>query len=433
MRKPSTGAKSLYEKYIVSSRLLITNRAYHELRSAITAWTRSGSNGAAQKAEGLLKRMEEMYAAGNANLQPSAQVYTSVITAWAKTDDPGSALRAEILLKLMWAMYKRGNVSAKPNVHAFTSCISAWARSREKDAGPRAEALLDQMIALHEKGNDDVKPNVLTFTSVIHAYARTGLRDATTKAAGIIKKMESMDVAPNLQTYNTLISLYGNSQQPGAGKKAESILTKLEEDSRNGSTDMMPTVVTYTCCINAWAKSTDKGKAERANAILARMKEMYISGLIADKPNEYAFTAVINSCATTFGEHAEKQEAFRIAYDVFKEMSESEDIKPNHVTYSTFLKAISKLVTSGEKKDAITSAAFRLCIRDGQCDANCLFHMKNAASPELASALLGCSDPSEAARLTVDDMPTKWTCNAMKASQGREGQSARYRVGVEYT
>ena len=176
---------------------------------------------------------------------------------------------------------------------------------------------------------------------------------------------------------------------------------------------MRPTVVTYTSCINAWAKSTDYGKAERANSVLVRMKEMYASGVIADKPNEFAFTAVINACATTYGEHAEKQEAFRIAYGIFKEMSQSEDISPNHVTYSTFLRAISKLVPSGEIKDCMASAAFRLCIRDGQCDANCLFHIRNAASPELVSDLLGCSDPSEAARLTVDDMPIKWTCNVI--------------------
>lgn len=83
----------------------------HAFNSAITAWSRSGSKGAAQKAEGLLQRMEELYEAGNTNLQPSSRVYTSVISAWAKSNDPGSALRAEILLKLMWGLYKRGNES----------------------------------------------------------------------------------------------------------------------------------------------------------------------------------------------------------------------------------------------------------------------------------------------------------------------------------
>jgi hypothetical protein len=64
--------------------------------SAITAWGRSGCKGAASRAEGLLKQLEQLYEEGNKSLQPTAQVYTSVISAWAKSDEPGSALRAEV-------------------------------------------------------------------------------------------------------------------------------------------------------------------------------------------------------------------------------------------------------------------------------------------------------------------------------------------------
>lgn len=60
--------------------------------SAITAWSRSGSKGAAQKAEVLLKKMEELHEAGNSNLQPSAQIYTSVISAWVSVSLCNAAL-----------------------------------------------------------------------------------------------------------------------------------------------------------------------------------------------------------------------------------------------------------------------------------------------------------------------------------------------------
>jgi len=303
----------------------------------------------------------------------------------------------------------------KPNVQTFTSVISAWAKSRDNKAGEKAEALIDQMINLYEKGDKDVRPNVLSFTSAIHAYARIGARDGAQRGEDLLKKMKSIGVKPNLQTYNVLISLWGNSQQMGAGKKAESILTKLEDEFRNGNKDMRPTVVSYTSCISAWAKSPDHGKAERASAVLGRMKEMHALGNIADRPNEFSYTAVINACATTYGDQDEKQDAFRIAYSTFKEMSESDDLSPNHVTYSTFFRAISKLMPNGEKKESMVSAAFRLCLRDGQCDSNCLFHMKNAASPELVADLLGCSDPSEAASLTVDELPHEWTRNIKHA------------------
>ena len=219
--------------------------------------------------------------------------------------------------------------------------------------------------------------------------------------------MKSIGVEPNLQTYNNLISLWGNSQQQGAGKKAESILTKMEDECKNGNKEMMPTVVSYTSAINAWAKSADYGKAQKAVELLERMKEMHAAGIIADQPNEFSYTAVINACATTYGEYGEKQEAFRIGYRVFKEMSESE-LSPNSVSYSTFLRAISKLMPDGEKKDSMVSASFRLCIRDGQCDGNCLFHMKNAASPELVAELLSCSTPSEAFAMELDELPFDW-------------------------
>lgn len=120
--------------------------------------------------------------------------------------------------------------------------------------------------------------------------------------------------------------------------------------------------------------------------------------------------------ATTYGDNGEKHEAFRIAYRVFKEMSESDDLSPNNVSYSTFLRAVSKLMPDGEKKESMVSAAFRLCIRDGQCDGNCLFHMKNAASPGLVADLLGCSDISEATALELDDLPFDWKRNVKNNS-----------------
>ncbi|KAL7468481.1 hypothetical protein ACHAXS_008706 [Conticribra weissflogii] len=386
--------------------------------SAIMAFARSGGNGAAKKAEGLLKKMEELYEGGNGELIPNAILYTSVITAWSKSDEPGSALRAEILLKLMWTMFKRGNVAMKPNVISFTAVIHAWARSGESDAGERAEALVDQMIKLYNEGDEDVKPNVMTLTAAVNAYARNHGRDAASKASKLMKKMEAIGVMPNLQTYNSLISAWGNSKQQGAPMMAESILYKLESTYLDGNHDIKPSVISYTSAINAWAKSLERGKAKKAQAILERMKRNFDSGRINVEPNTVTYTSVINACATTYGDKEEKQEALKIAYSTFKEItnSDSEALRPNHITYSTFLKAVSKLMPGGEKKDAIISAAFRLCIRDGQVDDNCLFQLKSSASPELVSDLLGGADPSET---TLQDLPFNWKRNVVCKSISR--------------
>jgi len=376
--------------------------------SAITAWSRSGSSAAGKKADGLLKKMEEL------QIKPSAKVYTSVISAWSKSQEPGAALRAEILLKVMQAFYKKGNDSMKPNCFTFTAVITSWARSGEKDAGERAEKLLDSMIKLYEDGQDvHVKPNVFTLTAVVDAYARAGGRDAATKASEVVRKVEPL-IKPSYATYNCLMKAWSNSQQQGAARMAESILRKLEDEYQRGNKNMRPTLITYSSCINAWAKSTDQGKAKRAQAVLMRMKQMYEAGVIDAMPNTVAYTAVINSCATTYGDQAEKEEAFKIAYSTFKEMSESEHISPNHVTYSTFLRAISKLMPEGEKKDSLVSSTFRLCIRDGLVDSNSLFHMRQASSLQLCSELLGGIDCNEAKDITVDDLPYSWTCNVQQ-------------------
>ena len=381
---------------------------------AITAWSRSGSSTAAKKAEGLLKKMEEL------QIKPSAKVYTSVITAWSKSNEPGAALRAEILLKVMQAMYKKGNRGMKPNCFTFTAVITAWARSGEKDAGERAEKLLDRMIQLYQDGkDDDVKPNVFTLTAVVDAYARAGGRDAATMASNVVRKVGSL-IKPSHATYNCLMKAWSNSQERGAARMAESILRKLEDEYQRGNKKMQPTIITYSSCINAWAKSTDQGKAKRAYAVLSRMKDMYEAGVIESMPNTVAYTSVINACATTYGEDLEKEEAFKIAYSTFKELSETNHASPNHVTYSTFLRAISKLMPEGEKKDALVSSTFRLCIRDKLVDYNSLFHMRQAASPQLCSELLGGIDCSEAKDITVDDLPYSWTSNVQQTSRRRK-------------
>jgi pentatricopeptide repeat protein len=370
--------------------------------SAITAWSRSGAKESPKRAEQLLRRMEDN------NIQPNAIVYTSVINAWAKSGEAGSALRCEVLLKLMRVMYKQGSSEMKPNAQTFTTVISAWARSGERDACDHVERLVDTMLKLSE-GDKDMAPNVYTMSAAVDAYARAGGRGAASKANDLVKRLEAIGVKANLQTYNALISVYGNSQQMGSPQMAESILTKLEE-----SKDIMPTVVSYTSVVNAWAKSSEKDKARRSQLILERMKSLHVKGMIGDKPNTFTFTAVINACATTYGaDQEERSEAFRIAYNTFKELTECDYASPNHVTYSTFFRAIGKLVPHSEKRDSIVSASFRLCCRDGLVDENSFFHLKNAASPELFADLMATDS------IVYDDLPMDWKCNVKATPRSR--------------
>ena len=87
-----------------------------------------------------------------------------------------------------------------------------------------------------------------------------------------------------------------------------------------------------------------------------------------------------------------------------------------NASHQIIFRAISKLMpNASDERDSLISEAFRLCVRDGQCDGKCLFHMRSAATPQLVSELLGCSDPLEAGCLTVRELPFRWTCNVKQS------------------
>jgi chorismate mutase len=85
-----------------------------------------------------------------------------------------AAERAEVILNRMQELFESGNLDVKPDTICFSSVINAWARSRHRAAPQRAEAILNRMQELFESGNHDVKPNTICFNSVINAWAKSG-------------------------------------------------------------------------------------------------------------------------------------------------------------------------------------------------------------------------------------------------------------------
>ena len=82
---------------------------------------------------------------GDSDLMPDTVSYSTVIDCWAKSKQKDVAERAENMLKQMQEMHNVGNDKVKANVVTFNSVINAWSKSGAKDAPQRAEALLHQM------------------------------------------------------------------------------------------------------------------------------------------------------------------------------------------------------------------------------------------------------------------------------------------------
>jgi hypothetical protein len=76
-------------------------------------------------------------------VKPKTISINSVIVAWARSKDKVAAERAEVILNRMQELYESGNIDAKPNTVIFNSIIGAWTKSHYPIAPQRrAKAIL---------------------------------------------------------------------------------------------------------------------------------------------------------------------------------------------------------------------------------------------------------------------------------------------------
>jgi pentatricopeptide repeat protein len=88
-----------------------------------------GTLGAAECAEAILSRKENLYQSGNKRMKRDAQCYGTVIASFAKA---GQGSRAESVLQRLQVLYRNtSNRDVKPKTFHFKSVISAWAKMVE--------------------------------------------------------------------------------------------------------------------------------------------------------------------------------------------------------------------------------------------------------------------------------------------------------------
>jgi pentatricopeptide repeat protein len=202
----------------------------------INAWARSGSSSAAEKAEALFRRVQELDESEWPDVKPNTIMYTSVIKAWANAGDPD---RAELLLKQMYEDYMlHGNSEVKPNKFSFNSVLSAWSKSSSPNAVDSAEALLRKMTELKKHGVLDSSPDVVSYNCILHTLAkRRSYPQAVAKAESLMEEMieiatETGDksVVPNLITYTALFRiLAAASALPDTAERAKKWLDRAKE------------------------------------------------------------------------------------------------------------------------------------------------------------------------------------------------------------
>ena len=85
--------------------------------------------------------MQDMYAAGDENVQPNVESFQTAIEAWTRAyDEPNSLARAQQILDWMANIYlSSANDLAMPHTSCFHPILKCWAASGKLEAPIVAE------------------------------------------------------------------------------------------------------------------------------------------------------------------------------------------------------------------------------------------------------------------------------------------------------
>ena len=190
--------------------------------SVIDAYAQTNEWDGVRQSEMILNRLLDQYMNGMDHLEPNVATWTIVISAWArlsKKNHKDAADNAEKLLKRMENLHSTGRISFAPDVISYVTCMNALAFSKKADGPTRAEELLDEMNEKYLDGDDSMKPTSRTIKVVIDAFVKKGQMD---RAEAVLDRYEESleeDESPTgrkelRDTYRSMLLGYTNADSP---------------------------------------------------------------------------------------------------------------------------------------------------------------------------------------------------------------------------
>jgi hypothetical protein len=328
---------------------------FASFKKVINCWSKSPEEGAALRAENLIVLAENLYNAGDTEMRPDMDGYTTVIMAWARASSQSAPDMIQRHLVEIKKRRSEGDPTFKLNDRIFAALITAYANSGREDAArmastifdatpydmrttavynalieaqggdaKKAEELLQIMHHSYVEGNQMLKPDVNTFNAVLQAWLRSGSPMTAWRADGMFKRMQvltsggQLDVKPNSKTFDLVISALAQDWGVELGK-LDMYLRLLKEHYQAGGEEYAPTTYAYTEAIKAWCRKDDDPRAFlRAKALLDEMHGLAREGVDSVKPDRYTFEVYLKALSQSSVE-ARKD----LAKDVLRKMIES--------------------------------------------------------------------------------------------------------------
>ena len=314
--------------------------------ACIKAWARRNSREGAERAQGILDRMEVLNAASS--IHPTVYSYATVVTAWNRgVGGLEAAERADGILKKLLVRNVDADNTVTPNTVLFNAVIDCWAQSSHPTAGTKALGLLKMMKELGEEAS----PDGVTYRSVINAWASSSHINAAKSAEEVMALAKEDGVVIDTRTYNVVLKAWSKSKAPNAGTRAEQLLVDMIEAQKSGDIIIGPDAYSFSTVLSILAKSSEPGKAQRARDLLSafvQYSDKSAGGKNdggASRPNTSCYNTVLNACAfSAMASEEERKGALRIAMQTFQELVTTEGIGADSISFGTMLKAIANLV-----------------------------------------------------------------------------------------
>jgi pentatricopeptide repeat protein len=179
-------------------------------------------HGRAEDAERLLQEMLE----DDSLPQPDHYTFSSVLFAWSKSKSPNAAERAEWILVRMQELYEAKLLKQPPNVICYSNVLACWAQVPD---GERAEAILRVMQA---RG---VQPNVVSYNTVINAWANESRSNnqALDRVYAVLEELGELartkkKLQPDEWTYRAVWKAIATSHRVGKLERANELLETMK-------------------------------------------------------------------------------------------------------------------------------------------------------------------------------------------------------------
>lgn len=304
--------------------------------------------------------------------------YTTMVDVYCSHSDPVTAIEQIRILILhdlprVWFTSK-----------VISNVLYSVATLDHREAVPLAEELVAKWTQAHDRGSLEL------YNALLHCYAKAR-GDPTTRILQILDHLESnrCRLTPTIKTYTAALDGIKDID------KAYQLLRKLQLHGPQ------PTVQTYTCLMAKIARSQRFEKVHQVQELFMEVKEQDTM-----QPTLITYNTVLNACEHT---PDPSPEILQIACDCFGELRHS-GMRPNHVSYGSFLSVIGRLMEKGTVRDDLIRIVWDFCKSNGQVSP--LVVRKLQMNYEGYDQLLEGHDP--------DDLPLTWTKNV------RNDKSRRY-------